>query len=162
MNARNAAEIAFGVAGMWLIVSRIPDMGVSVVFSPDEPGGLLRWLGVVHFAVVFVCGLGLVLLRRRLASWLVPAQPAELNGSVAGLQAAAFSVVGLLLLAEGLADFLARLGYRSLLANWDPSIEQFALPLAQIVIGLGVFLGARTLVRIAAGRPNGDRERGAA
>ena len=167
MNPRNAAEVALGVADIWLIVSRLPDLGVSLAFSPAEPDGLLRWLGVVHFSLVVLCGLGLVLLRRRLASWLVPTQQAQLNGSVPGLQAAAFSVVGLLVLVKGLADFAARLGYRSLVANWDRSVEQFALPLAQIAVGLSVFLGAKGLVGIwqslrTAGRPNGDRDRGAA
>lgn len=166
MNPRTAAEIALGVAGVWLILSRLPELGVSFAFSPAEPDRLLRWVGIVHFGLVAVCGLSLVLLRRPLASWLVPMTEPGFTGSVSGLQAAAFSVVGLLLLAEGLADFLARLAWRSLSLDGTPSIEQFALPLAQIAVGLAVFLGARGLVRIwqslrTAGRPNGDRERGA-
>ena len=166
MNPRNAAEIALGVAGVWLIVSRLPELAVSIAFFPSEQDGLLRWLGVVHFGLVVVCGLGLVLLRHRLASWLVPMQQADLTGSATGLQAAAFSVVGLLLLAQGLADSLARL-LSHLFRLPETFVWPLALPLAQIAVGLAVFLGARGLVSIwqslrTAGRPNGDRERGAA
>jgi hypothetical protein len=166
MNPRSAAEIAFGVAGVWLIVSRIPDFGVSLAFSLAGPDGLLRWLGVVHVGLVAVCGLGLVLLRRRLASWLVPMAQPDLTGPIAGFQAAAFSVIGLLLVARGLSDFLARLAV-SVSGAWRPSFEEFVRPLAQIAVGLGLFLGARGFVTIwqslrVAGRPRGETDDGVA
>ncbi len=68
MNPRNAAEIALGVAGVWLIVSRIPDLGVSLAFLPREADGSLPWFVIVHVGLVIVCGIGLLLSRPRIAS----------------------------------------------------------------------------------------------
>jgi hypothetical protein len=166
MNPRNAAEVALGVAGVWLIVSRLPELGLSLAFSPRHPDGSLSWIGLVSVGLVVGCGLGLVLLRRRIASWLVPMPQPELRGSVAGLQAVAFSVVGVFLLARGLADFLARL---TLSASdvWGSSIERFAAPLAEVVVGLALFVGSRRLAVIwqslrTAGLPSGGKDDGAA
>ena len=166
MNSRNAAEIALGVAGVWLIVSRLPDLGLSLVFSPRQPDGSFSWLLLVSVGFVILCGLGLVLLRHRIASWLVPMPQPDLTVSVAGLQAVAFSVVGVFLLAEGLSGFLAQLTV-SVSDVWKSSVEQFAVPLAQAAVGLALFLGARRLATIwqslrTAGRPSGDRDEGAA
>lgn len=162
MNPRNAAEIAIGVAGLWLIVSRIPDLGVSLAFSPREPDGSLPWFVVVHVGLVIVCGIGLLLLRRRIASWLVPESRPDLGGSVAGFQAAAFSVVGVFLLAEGLSDFLAQLTL-SAPEGGSWSFDRVARPLAQIAVGLGLFLGARGMATTwqflrSAGRAAGKRD----
>ena len=166
MNSRNAAEIALGVAGVWLIVSRIPELGVSLVYSALEPDGSVPWFPLVHVGLVIVCGLGLLLLRHRIASWLVPTPQPDFSGSVAGLQAAAFSVVGLFLLAQGLADLLARLT-RSIADSGNASLDRLGGPLAQIAVGLALFLGARGLATIwqslrTAGRQSGDRGAGAA
>jgi hypothetical protein len=147
MNPRNAAEVAFGVAGIWLIVSRMPHILVSLAFSPADPRGIGRWFGLLHFGLVAGCGLGLLLLRHRLASWLVPVPQPALSGSVPGLQAAAFSVVGLLMAAHGLAELLARLA-TSLPIHERVSFLRFATPLSQLVVGLAVFVGARGLVSI--------------
>jgi hypothetical protein len=147
MNPRSAAAIALGVAGIWLIVSRIPEIALTLVFSPAEPDGILRWLGPIQFGVVAGCGLALVLLRHRLASWLVPTAQPDLTGSAPELQAAAFSVVGLLLLARGFADGVAQLAMS--VANAErASFAQLASPLVQIAVGLALFIGARNLVTV--------------
>jgi hypothetical protein len=166
MNPRNAAEIALGVAGVWLIVSRMPELGLGLVFTPRQPDGSLSWIVLVLVGLVILCGLGLVLLRHRIASWLVPMPQPDLTGSVAGMQAVAFSVVGVFLLADGLAGLLAQL---TMLVSdaWGSSVERLAAPLAQVAVGLALFLGARRLATIwqslrTAGRPNGDRDGGAA
>jgi hypothetical protein len=166
MNPRNAAEIALGVAGVWLIVSRLPELGVSLVASIKNPNGSVPWFVLVHLGVMIGCGLGLVFLRHRIAAWLVPMPEPDLKESVAGLQAAAFSVVGLFLLAQGLAEFLARLT----VSASDPGVssaERFAGPLAQTLVGLALFLGTRGLVGIwqslrTAGLSSRDRGAGAA
>ena len=147
MNAREVAEAALGTAGIWLIVSRIPDFGLNIALWPVGPDGVLHWVGVIHFALWLGCGLALILLRRRIASWLVPSSPSELTAPVAGLQAAAFSVVGLVLLARGLADLLGRLAM-SVTYPDRMTVEWLAAALAEIAIGLAVFLGARGLVRL--------------
>jgi len=143
MNSREAAETALGVAGIWLIVSRIPDFGTSLVLWPVGPDGTLHWIGVIHFVLVAGSGLGLLLFRHRIASWLV-AQPAELSGSTVGVQAAAFSVVGVALLAHGLADLLGRLAMA--LPSWSGvSLTWLAVAIAQTLVGLGLFYGAGRL-----------------
>ena len=147
MNAREVAEAALGTAGIWLIVSRIPDFGLNVALWPVGPDGVLHWVGVIHFMLWLGCGLALILFRRPVASWLVPASPSELTAPVAGLQAAAFSVVGLVLLAHGLADLLGRLAM-SVTYPGRMTLEWLAAALAEIAIGLAVFLGARGLVRL--------------
>lgn len=148
MNAREVAAAALGTAGIWLIVSRIPDFGVNLALWPLGPDGVVHWVGVIHFLLWFGCGLGLILLRRRMASWLVPSPQSELTAPVvAGLQAAAFSVVGLVLLAHGVADLLGRLAM-SVTYPDRMTLDWLAAGLAEIVIGLAVFLGARGLVRL--------------
>jgi hypothetical protein len=134
MNSREAAETALGVAGIWLIVSRIPDFGTSLVLWPVGPDGTLHWIGVIHFVLVAGSGLGLLLFRHRIASWLV-AQPAELSGSTVGVQAAAFSVVGVA---------LGRLAMA--LPSWSGvSLTWLAVAIAQTLVGLGLFYGAGRL-----------------
>ena len=147
MNAREVAAAALGTAGIWLIVSRIPDFGVNLALWPLGPDGVVHWVGVIHFLLWFGCGLGLILLRRRMASWLVPSPQSELTAPVAGLQAAAFSVVGLVLLAHGVADLLGRLAM-SVTYPDRMTLDWLAAGLAEIMIGLAVFLGARGLVRL--------------
>jgi hypothetical protein len=166
MTPRNAAEIALGVIGVWLIVSRVPELGVTVAFYVREPDESIPWFLVVHLGLVIVCGLGLWLLRHRIASWLVPEPQADLSDSVAGLQAAAFSVIGLFMLAEGLAGLLAQL-ITSVTDVGGSLNGGFAGPLAKIAVGLPLFLGARGLATIwqslrTAGLPRGDRGAGAA
>jgi hypothetical protein len=161
MNPRTAAEIALGIAGVWLIVSRVPDLGVSLAFSPSDPDGSIPWFVVVHVGLVIACGIGLLLLRRRIASWLVPEPQPDLRGSAAGFQAAAFSVIGVLLLAEGLADCLAQLTL-SPREGGGWSFDRVARPLAQIAVGLGLFLGSPGVANIwqslrAAGSSAGGR-----
>jgi hypothetical protein len=147
MNPRSAAEVAFGVAGIWLMVSRIPGILLSLAPSPAEPVGVVRWFGLLHFGLVAGCGLGLLLLRHRLATWLVPLPQPALSGSVPDIQAAAFSVVGLLMAAHGLAELLARLVMSTSIVERS-SFWRLATPLVQLVVGLAVFFGARGVVTI--------------
>jgi len=70
-----------------------------------------------------------------------------LSGSTAGLQAAAFSVVGLALLAHGFADLVGRLAMG--LSSWaGVSLTWLTVALAQTLVGLGVFLGAGRLAAL--------------
>src|SRR3989442_11908605 len=104
MNTRKAAEIAFGVLGVWLIVASTPAIAglvISLSLPSADQSGSLRWLGFVQIGLFLLCGLGLMLLRRRLAAWLVPNVEAVLEGSTSGFQAAAYSVIGVLSFARG-------------------------------------------------------------
>jgi hypothetical protein len=147
MNPRSVAEVAFGVAGVWLMVSRIPDFGLNLALWPVGPDGVLHWVGVIHFALVVICGIGLLRFRRALAGWLVPMPEPDAGDSVAGLQAAAFSIVGVVLLAQGLAELLGRLAV-SLGSPGHIPLNWLAIAMAQIAVGLLLFLGARGLAQI--------------
>jgi len=147
MNPRPAAEVAFGVAGLWLMVSRIPDFGLNLALWPVGPDGVLHWVGVIHFALIVVCGVGLLRFRRALAAWLVPVSEPGVTGPVAGLQAAAFAVVGVVLLTHGLAELLGRVAV-SLLSPGHIPLDWLAIAIAQVLIGLLLFLGARGLAHI--------------
>ncbi|HKP49837.1 MAG TPA: hypothetical protein VJU17_07455 [Gemmatimonadales bacterium] len=147
MNPRSAAEVAFGVAGIWLLVSRIPDFGLNLALWPVGPDGVLHWAGVIHFALVVICGVGLLGFRRALAAWLVPMPEPDVGDSVVGLQAAAFSIVGVVLLAHGLAELLGRLA----VSLWSPGhipLDWLAIGMAQTAVGLLLFLGAGGLAQV--------------
>jgi hypothetical protein len=147
VSSRSAAEVALGIAGIWLMVSRIPEFGTNLALWPVGPDGTLHWVGVVHFTLVVACGLGLLLLRRSIAARLVPEQQPDLTDSVPALQAAAFSVIGVVLLARGLADVLGRL-VMAVSYSGPISMSWFAPGLAQVIVGLALFLGARGLVSV--------------
>ena len=151
MNMRKAAEIAFGVLGVWLIVERIPAIPalvISLSLPSADQSGPLRWLGFVQIGLFLLCGLGLVLLRRRLAAWLVPNVEAVLEGSASGFQAAAYSVIGVLSFARGLRDLIAQLALAGLSSGDADTWRLYVSPVAQMVVGLALFFGARGLVTI--------------
>jgi hypothetical protein len=129
------------------VVSRIPEFGTSLALWPVGPDGALHWVGVIDFTLVLVCGLGLFLLRRRIAARLAPAEPGQLTVSLPELQAAAFAVIGVVLLARGLADGLGQLTM-ALVYSGPISVSWFAPAVAQTIVGLALFLGARGLVRV--------------
>jgi hypothetical protein len=147
VNPRSGVETALGVAGIWLMVSRIPEFGTSLALWPVGPDGTLHWVGVIHFTLVVGCGLGLLLLRRSIAARLIPAEQPDLTGSVPGLQAAAFSVIGVVLFARGLADLLGRV-VMAVSYSGPISVSWFAPAVAQMIVGVGLFLGARGLVSL--------------
>jgi hypothetical protein len=147
MSSRSATEVALGVAGIWLMVSRIPEFGTSLALWPVGPDGTLHWVGVIHFTLVVGCGLGLLSLRRSIAARLVPGEESDLTGSVSGLQAAAFAVIGVVLVARGLADVLGRL-VMAISYSGPISVSWFAPGVAQVIVGLALFLGARGLVTV--------------
>jgi hypothetical protein len=91
--------------------------------------------------------LGLLLLRHSIAARLVPTEEPDLTGSVSGLQAAAFAVIGVVLVARGLADVLGRL-VMAISYSGPISVSWFAPGVAQVIVGLTLFLGARGLVTV--------------
>ena len=149
MNMRKAAEVAFGVVGVWLIVesiAAIPALVISLTLASEDLTDPLRWLGFVQIGALLLCGLGLLRLRRRLAAWLVPNEEAVLEGSTAGLQAAAYSVIAVLSLAHGVRELIAQLVLTG--TGGADTWRLYVSPVTQIVIGLVLFFGARGLVTI--------------
>ena len=144
MNSRQAAEIALGVAGVWLIASRTLQAGFSLVVGLTQPWGALSWAPIAYVGLALLCGLGLVMLRHRIAAWLVPT-PQPIPGGVAtDAQAIAFSVLAVYLVAHGLSGVAGGL---PLLRSYVVSgpIERLAAPLAEIIVGVALFVGSRRL-----------------
>jgi uncharacterized iron-regulated membrane protein len=139
MTLRNATETALGLAGLWLIVSRVPDLLVSLVFAQDQ-----LFLVLADFGLMVACGSGLLVYRRRLAQWLAPADEPDRPDSAAALQTAAIWVIGVLLALSGLSAILSQLVVS--VADWRWPLGIYSRSLIRLAIGLALFFGARRLV----------------
>jgi len=146
MNMRKAAEVAFGVAGVWLIVASIPALVFTLKFPSPNQSGELRGMVFVQLGLVLLCGLGLVFLRRRFAAWLVPSDDAVLEGSTSGLQAAAYSVIAVLSFTRGLRDLIAQLVLGGQALGDAGAWRQFVSPVVHCC-------GCRVVLRGASSRP---------
>ena len=142
MTLRNATETALGLAGVWLMVSRFPDLLVSLVFTQGQASELLFVLA--DLGLIAACGLGLLVYRRRLARWLAPEAELEITDPVAVLLAAAISVIGVVLAVSGLSAILAQLVVS--VGDWRWPLGLYSRSLVKLAIGLALFLGARRLV----------------
>ena len=142
MTLRNATETALGLAGVWLMVSRFPDLLVSLVFAEGRAGELRLVLS--DLGLITAVGVGLIIFRRPLAQWLAPAAEPESTDSVAILLAAAVTVIGVLLAVTGLSTILAQLVIS--VGDWRWPLGLYARSLVKLAMGLALFLGARRLV----------------
>lgn len=144
MNQRQLASVCFGVGGIFLMVSRLPEIVIYVAmltqwspFVADQTNPVsersIAIIGLGGMLLVLLLGLGLVLLRDALATRLFPSGTQSMNGSE--IQAVAFSVLGGYFAIHGVAKVyqLGRL-------NWVAA--------AELALGLGLFLGSRGLARV--------------
>jgi len=109
-------ESLLGLLGIWLIASRLPDFlssaFVSVTGQEHISGILLATYGV-HLAGYCITGLALLLLRARIARWLVnedrplALHPENFVGSGVAIFAVFFVVSGLVSIGESLV-FLSK------------------------------------------------------
>jgi hypothetical protein len=144
MTSRSAAEIAFGVMGVFFVANNLTSAVVSIamIFHGSANRDDLRWIPVVGSAVSLAFGVALIALRRSLAAMLSPAaKPPEEENGTGGLMAPAIAVIGIYFFAEGVQGFLAELLMKSR-APFQASIE----PPTMMVVGAALFLGARGLV----------------
>jgi hypothetical protein len=157
MTLRKATETALGFAGVWLIASRVPDVVVSLVFAQGQASDVLLMLA--DLGLITAVGVGLIIYRRRLAQWLAPADELASIDSVAVLQAAAISVIGVLLAVSGLSGILSQLVVS--VADWRWPLGLYTRSLVKLAIGLALFFGARRIVilgqSLATGTPWRDR-----
>ena len=143
MNSRHGAEIALGVAGVWLIASRLPEIVMTVVISLTQRNDGQRWMAMAAVGLTILCAAGLVLLRHRIAAWLVPTPQPVSGGTATGTQAIAFSVLAVFLVARGVTHFLGLAMSRSDAGVWQ--IERLATTVVEIAIGVALFVGSRRL-----------------
>ena len=145
MTSRSAAEIAFGVMGVYLLASNIPSAVVSIpmAFQESSLDPNLHWLPFLGVALSLASGVGVIVFRRGLAAMLAPAtEPAEDGNGTGGVQAAAIAVIGTFYFASGLQLFLAeRLAKPT---GWQSSSQT----LPEMAVGAALFLGARGIVVI--------------
>lgn len=154
VSQRNLTEVLLAVAGVYLIVARLPEVGIGIALlaSHDHSSGsidnsTLASLSLVAPVLSASAGALLVLLRKRLARLLIPALPSpESPFSTRELQAALFAVVGVYIGLQGAARLIggwiaSGAARQSAISVW-PS---YAGALFQVVAGIALFFGARGL-----------------
>jgi hypothetical protein len=152
MNQRQLASVLFTAVGVFIAAAHLPAILMqAAALTPsipdlDDPVSpvnqrLMLVLGLMSSLVAVLIGSLLVVLRDRLANRLFP--PATESLSSRELHAVALSVLGSYFVVQGLAH-LARAGD----FDWSGAI--------QLVLGVGLFFGARALSRLwAFGRSAG-------
>jgi hypothetical protein len=145
MSQRQLASVLFAVLGAFIAISWLPQIVVSIGIlaagNQAAPAGYAITL-LIGAIIAVLLGIALVLVRVRLAERLFPAD----TGSLAArdTQAVALSVLGCYFVIES----FSRLVERGRI-DW-PS-------LTQLVLGVGLFFGARGLARLwAAARSAGS------
>lgn len=144
---RQLAEVLLAIAGIWLMVSRMPDYAVSlyIVWSspsavPEAGGPNMLVLQSVYFLGNVLLGLTLILARKRIACWLTPDsswQPSGTAVSTESLLAVGAALVGIQHLADGAINLASHYFALRSMEPIDPSVLwQGGLSVA---IGIGLF-----------------------
>jgi hypothetical protein len=159
MNQRQFASVLFAVVGVFIAITRLPELiihvGLLVQPSPAtaSPFGAvsqhhMSTIGLIASLVAILAGSGLILLRHSLADRLFTAGTQSLNAREA--QAVALSVVGCYFAVQGISRFGWAVQF-----NWTAAIE--------LVLGVALFFGASGLSGLwmlsrSAGRPRTTTE----
>jgi hypothetical protein len=158
------AEVLLGVAGIWFIASAIPNLTMFVGFFTSAPPvvdirerNAYLWFGSTQLVLNLVTGGALLCLRRAIATRFFSDASRDLT-ETGPMQAAAFAVVGVLLLTEGLASILEHLFFLPSTSGLFPSLVG---DLAKLALGATLFAGAPGLARYwrqlrSAGRPSSE------
>jgi choline-glycine betaine transporter len=139
MNQRQLASVLFAVLGVFIAATRLPDLLVhaAIVMQWDPameyPAGPVSPRAISTFAVVatllvVMIGLGLVVLRDRIAGRLFPSTPGHTPSSE--VQAAALAVLGVYFVVNSIPGIMSVGGVR-----WASAV--------QALLGVGLFFGAR-------------------
>jgi hypothetical protein len=141
MNQRELASVLFAVVGVFIAITRLPELVFYIGFlaessSPtDTPVGtvsqrVMSTIGIVASLAAILLGSGLILLRHRLANRLFEASNQALR--VHDAQAVALSVVGCYIAVQGISRFGWAFRF-----DWTAAI--------QLVLGVSLFFGASGL-----------------
>ena len=143
MNQRQFSSVLFAVVGVFIAVSRIPELVVHVVlltqtresWGDGAPHRLLSGAALGATLVAIGVGIALVVFRNQLAERLFPAASTSVETS--GVQTAAFAVLGCYFVVHGLSRIfvVSPMGWGS--ATWGPAI--------QLILGVALFFSARRL-----------------
>lgn len=149
MTSRNAAALTIGVAGIYFLAENVPASVLALVTFLHEHEDLEFpvWIGSVHVVLMLLFGGALLVYRGAIASRLAKdMDDASASTGAAGFHAAAISVLGLYFFVPGLSTLVAD-GAVALTQPRFRNID-FVRPAVQTVLGAGLFLGARGLVRV--------------
>jgi hypothetical protein len=134
---RELASVLFAALGVFVSVSRLPEIFVGVALVVQSPAAgaqlsqpLLSIAGLIGSLVAVALGLGLAASRDRLAARLFPDATGELT--VRGVHAVALSVLGCFFAIKGLSRAL-----------WVGGVDLAAL--TEAALGVALFFGSRGL-----------------
>jgi len=135
MSQRQLASVLFAVLGAFIAITWLPQLVVSIgiLRGGDQaaPGSYAITL-LIGAIITIILGIVLVLIRVRLAERLFPADPGPLAAQ--DTQAVALSVLGCYFVVASISRLVGR-----------GRIDWSAV--AQLVLGVGLFLGARGVAR---------------
>lgn len=159
LNGVGIGTMALQLVGIVFIILAVTAFGAMVPYltSPGLMGGLQWVLFCTQVAVYAVVGYAIIRLAPRLSIWLFGNSA---NGLMArpvtsslgqSIQAIAFSVIGVWLMAGALPDVAARVAFQFQSTNGSMryyfSSNNLAYPIARLVVGLALFLGSKALSR---------------
>ena len=149
--------LAFRLAGVWMIdcaIDRARDVSFSLEFSAQTDLWTRLWVAVAQLGAYAIVGMALLVGGGRLAARIFGSAVPQLPLS-AGLQAAAFSVLGLVIVVRALPDVLS--GFTRSVGwldgretSFDPDGAPWpvvAVTLVRLGVGAGLFLGGGFLAR---------------
>ena len=149
MTTRDAGAVGFGLFGVYLIVSKIPEMaGWLLALSSAPEGGAaghkLTLFFVLPMIVAIVCGCALVILRGWLADRLFAAQGGAESAPVGdGLMQAALVVLGTYFVVSGGS---AVVGHAARWFGRDPRMDvELIAGSVQLLLGVALALGHRPI-----------------
>jgi hypothetical protein len=136
MSQRQLASVLFAVLGAFIAITWLPQLVVSIgiLRAGDQaaPGNYAIIL-LIDAIITIILGIVLVLIRVRLAERLFPADPGPLAAQ--DTQAVALSVLGCYFVVASISRLVGR-----------GRIDWSAV--TQLGLGVGLFLGARGIVRL--------------
>jgi len=168
MSRQDIANLTFKVVGLYCIVQAIPLVGWIVDAAlryvlgqiqppvPENMGWLLAVSTLIGPGLLGGLGIYLLASSRRLAERVFPqAGSGGPPARILAVHALAFSVVGLFVIADSLPRALGIIlvlpfTWNELLMNMgaDQFVRAFLEPVLGLFVGVGLFLGSHSLVRI--------------
>ena len=145
---RSLVSALIGLLGLWLVFRQVPDYASSLIIAlsgrEEIPADLLSLYGV-HFAVTAVFGVVLILLRGRLARWLVPAESVT-SFEGRSLIAIGVAVVGVYFVALGAISLGESFAVEQTTNRSNPYL--FWRGIIAVGVGLFLFVGSVRISRL--------------
>ena len=139
MNQRQLASVLFAVLGVFVAISWLPQLFLQIGFlargsaDADEYAGTVSIVFLITAIIAILVGILLVMARNALADRLFPSESQPLSSR--DTQAVALSVLGCYFVIQGGCRLLS---FGEI--NWSG--------VTQLVLGLGLFFGARGVARL--------------